>query len=38
MKSTFWEIQHIQVQIYPQTYIATKYGVFYLKNEVSAHG
>ena len=35
---TFWKIRHIQIQIYPQTYVEPKYGAFYLKNEVSAHG
>ena len=34
----FPKIRHIQIQIYPQTYIEPKYGAFYLKNEVSAHG
>ena len=34
----FWKILHFQIQIYPQTYIVLKYGAFYLKNEVSAHG
>ena len=34
----FWKIQHIQIQIYPQTYIEPKYGAFYLKNKVSAYG
>ena len=28
---------HIEIQMYPQTYIEPKYGAFYLKNEVSAH-
>ena len=38
LRGTFWKIRHIQIQIYPQTYIEPKYGAFYLKNEVSAHG
>ena len=38
LRGTFWKILHIQIQIYPQTYIEQKYGVSYLKNEVSAHG
>ena len=38
LRGTFWKIWHIQIQIYPQTYIESKYGAFYLKNEVSAHG
>ena len=37
-KSTFWNIQHLQIQISPQAYIEPKYGAFYLKNKVSAHG
>ena len=32
---TFWEIWRIQIQIYNKTSIEPKYGVFYLKNEVS---
>ena len=32
---TFWEIWHIQIQIYNKTSIDPKYGVFYLKNKVS---
>ena len=35
---TFGGIWRIQVQIYPQTSIEPKYGSFYLKDEVSAHG
>ena len=38
LTGTFLEICHIQIQIYPQTYIEPKYGAFYLKNKVSAHG
>ena len=34
----FLKIRHIQVQIYPQTYIEPKYGAFVLKNKVIAHG
>ena len=34
----FGEIWRIQIQMYPQTYIEPKYGLFYLKNKVSAHG
>ena len=37
-RGTFWKIRYIQIQIYPQTYIEPKYGAFYQKNEVSAHG
>ena len=36
--STFWEIWRIQMQIYCQTSIEPKYGAFYLKDKVSAHG
>ena len=38
LRGTFWIIRHIQIQIYPQTYIEPKYGAFYSKNEVSVHG
>ena len=38
LRGTFWEIRHIQIQIYPQTSLEPKYGAFNLKNEVSAHG
>ena len=38
LRGTFWKIRHIQIQIYPQTYIEPKCGAFYLKNEVSVHG
>ena len=38
LRGTFWKIWHIQIQIYPQTYIEPKYGAFYLKNKVSVHG
>ena len=38
LRGTFWEIWCIQVQVYTQTSIEPKYGAFYLKNEVSAHG
>ena len=38
LRGTFGEIWHIQIQIYPQTSIEPKYGAFYLKNKVSAHG
>ena len=38
LRGTFWEIRRIQIQIYPQTSIEPKYGAFYLKDEVSAHG
>ena len=37
-QGSFWKIWHIQIQIHPQTYIEPKYGAFYLKSEVSAHG
>ena len=32
----FWKIQPMQIQIYPQTYIETKYDALYLKNKGSA--
>ena len=38
LRGTFWEIRHIQIQTYPQTYIEPKYNAFYQKNKVSAHG
>ena len=38
LKGTFGEIWRIQIQIYPQTSIEPRYGVFYLTNEVSEHG
>ena len=39
LKSTkIWQIRHIQIQIYPQTFIKPKYDAIYLKNKVSAHG
>ena len=38
LRGTFWKMRHIQIQKYPQTYVEPKYGAFYLKNEVSAHG
>ena len=38
LRGTFWEIWHIQSQIYPQTYIEPKYGELYLKNKVSVIG
>ena len=28
LRGTFWEIRHIQIQIYPQTSIEPKYGAF----------
>ena len=34
----FCKIRHIQIQIYPQTYIEPKYGAFSFKKNVSAHG
>ena len=38
LRGNFLKIRHIEIQIYPQTYIEPKYGAFYLKNEVSVHG
>ena len=38
LRDNFGEIWRIQIQIYPQTSIEPKYGEFYLKNKVSAHG
>ena len=38
LRGTFLEIGSIQIQIYPQTSIEPKYGAFYLKTKVSAHG
>ena len=38
LRGTFGEIWRIQIQIYPQTSVEPRYGVFYLTNEVSAHG
>ena len=35
LRGNFWEIQGIQIQIYPQNSIEPKYGAFYLKNKVS---
>ena len=37
LRGTFWKIRHIQIKIYPKTYIEPKYGAVYLKNKVSAH-
>ena len=33
----YWKIQHMQIQVYPQTSIKPEYGEFNLKNEVGAH-
>ena len=38
LRGTFGEIWRIQIQIYHETSIEPKYGAFYMKNEVSAHG
>ena len=38
LQGAFWKIRQKQIQIYPQTSIEPKYGEFYLKNGVSAHG
>ena len=38
LQDNFGKIWRIQIHIYPQTSIEPKYGEFYLKNEVSAHG
>ena len=38
IQDNFGEIWRIQMQMYPQTAIEPKYGEFYLKNKVSAHG
>ena len=35
IRGTFLEIRPIQIQMYTKTSIGPKYGVFYLKNEVS---
>ena len=35
---TFWAIWPIKNQRYPQTSFESKYGAFYLKDKVSAHG
>ena len=37
LKDTFGEIWHIQIQMYPKTYVELKYGACYLKNKVSTH-
>ena len=37
LRGTFGEVWHIQIQMYPKTYVVLKYGACYLKNEVSAH-
>ena len=37
-KSTFWNIWRKQVQMYPQTSIEPKHGVFNLNKEVKVHG
>ena len=38
LRDNFGEIWRVRIQMYPQTSIEPKYGEFYLKNEVSAHG
>ena len=38
LRDNYGEIWRIWIQMYPQTSIEPKYGEFYLKNEVSAHG
>ena len=38
LRGTFKAIWRIHTQMYPQTSIEPKYGEFYLKNKVSAHG
>ena len=38
LRDNFGEIWRIKIHMYPQTSIEPKYGEFYLKNEVSAHG
>ena len=38
LRGTFWKIRRLQIQICPQTSIEPKYGAFYMKDEVSAHG
>ena len=35
LRGIFWKIWRIQIQIYIQTSIETKYGAFYLKNKFS---
>ena len=36
-RGTFGENGRIQIQMYTKTYVELKYGVCYLKNEVSGH-
>ena len=38
LRDNFGESWRIQIQMYPQTSIEPKYGEFYLKNKVNAHG
>ena len=38
LRDNFGEIWRIEIQMYPQASIEPKYGEFYLKSEVSAHG
>ena len=37
LRGNFEEIWHIQIQMYPNTYVELKYGACYLKNKVRAH-
>ena len=38
LRDNFGDTWRIQIQMYPQNSIEPKYGEFYLKNKVSAHG
>ena len=38
LRSTFWKIGRIHIQIYPQNSIEPTYGAFNLNNEVRVHG
>ena len=38
LRGTFWAIWRIQTEIYPLNSFEPKYGAFYLKNKLSAHG
>ena len=38
LRGTFWKIRRIQIQMYPQSFIDIEQSVFYLNNNVSAHG
>ena len=38
LRGTFGKVWRIHIQIYPQTLMKSKYGAFYLNNEVRVHG